>query len=102
MSTTPLVVRDERTVAVENAGYKWAFIFLAFALFIDILYRCIVRHEAVWDLIALVFVASVVGTVYQIRQKTLPHGWIKTGTLIALLAAVVGVIAMAIVLWLRS
>ncbi len=32
MSNQQRVLRDERTVAVENAGLKWACIFVAFAL----------------------------------------------------------------------
>ena len=35
MSTQPGVKRDERTVAVENASYKWAFTFIISALMID-------------------------------------------------------------------
>jgi hypothetical protein len=32
MSTIPTVHRDERTLAVENASYRWAYLFLSFAL----------------------------------------------------------------------
>ncbi len=92
MSTTPLVERDERTVSVENAGYRWAYTFLSFALLIDVVYRGLFRHEAAWDLLALVIVGGFVCTIYQARQKTLPHGWAKTGMLIALLGAVIGLI----------
>ena len=56
MSTIPTVERDERTVAVENASYKWAYILLIFALLIDVVYRGMVRQEAAWDLLALVIV----------------------------------------------
>jgi hypothetical protein len=35
MNTEQPVKRDERTVAVENAGYKWAYLFLAWPLAID-------------------------------------------------------------------
>ena len=52
MSTTPTVKRDERTVAVENTGYKWAYILVSFALLIDVMYRGMVRQEAAWDNIA--------------------------------------------------
>ena len=92
MSTTPLVERDERTVSVENAGYRWAYIFVSFALLIDVMYRALFRHEAAWDLMALVLVGGAVCTIYQARQKTLAHGWVKTGLLIALLGAVIGII----------
>ena len=100
MSTTPLVKRDERTVSVENAGYRWAYIFLSFALLIDVVYRGLFRHEAAWDLMALVIVGGAVCAIYQARQKALPHGSAKTGALIALLGAVIGIIIVWAILWL--
>ena len=102
MSTTPLVERDERTVSVENASYRWAYTFLSLALVIDVVYRGLFRHEAAWDLLALVIVGGAVCQIYQARQKTLPRGWAKTGVLIALLGAVIGFILEAIMDWLRS
>lgn len=75
MSTHQIVERDERTVAVESASYKWAYIFISFALLIDVMYRGLVRNEAAWDLMALVVVGGAVCAVYQARQKTLPS-WI--------------------------
>ena len=96
MSTQQSVVRDERTVAVENASYKWAYILLTYALFIDMMYRGMVRHEAAWDLMALVIVSGTVGTLYQARQKALAHGWLKAAVLIACLGAVIGAIVVVI------
>ena len=101
MSPSPLVERDERTVVVENAGYKWACHFLVFALLIDFFYRYY-RHEIAWDLLGLAFMAGVVCTVYQARQKALPHGWVKTAALIGLLGGVIGAIAVAIMLCFRG
>ncbi len=66
---------DERTEAVEYASYKWAYIFITFALFIDVIYRGAMRNEAAWDLMALAVAAAAVSTIYQARQKTL-SGWI--------------------------
>ena len=101
MSPPSVVERDERTVAVENAGYKWACHFLVFALLIDFFYRYY-RHEIAWDLLGLAFMAGVVCTVYQARQKALPHGWVKTAALFACVGAVIGVITTWILIWLRS
>jgi hypothetical protein len=88
MSTHQSVKRDERTVAVENASYKWGLIFITFALLIDVVYRGAVRNEAAWDLMALVIGSSAIGTVYQVRQKTLPKA--------VLVAIVVGAVAAVI------
>ena len=59
MNTQQNVGRDERTVAVENASFKWAYIFVAFALLIDGAYRGAVRHEAAWDLLALAILPGI-------------------------------------------
>jgi len=75
MNTPKNVIRDERTVAVENAGYKWACIFLIYALLMEVVYRGVVCKEAAWDLFALACVPGVICAIYQARRKTL-SGWI--------------------------
>ena len=103
MSIDSSAERDERTVAVENASYKWACTFLTFALLIDVIYRGLVRDEAAWDLLALVVVGGAVSAVYQARHKTLPRAWAKKGTLIGCVAGVIGLAVAAIVAcWSRS
>jgi hypothetical protein len=94
MSASQSVERDERTVVVENAGHRWAYLLVAYGLLIDVIYRAMVRHEAAWDLMALVIVGGAVCTMYQARQKTLAHGWAMKGVLIALLGGVIGIIAL--------
>ena len=96
MNTHQCVERDERTVAVENASYKWACIFVAFALLIDGAYRGVVRNEAAWDLLALAIVPSLACTMYQARQMILGKRWIRDAVLIACLGAVVGIISIVI------
>jgi hypothetical protein len=93
MSTTQVVQRDERTVAVENAGYRWAYGVLTYALLVDVMYRGLFRHEAAWDLMALVIVGGAICTVYQARQKTLGHGWVMKVVLVCFIAAVLAFIA---------
>ena len=93
MSTPQAVERDERTVTVENASYRWAYIVLTYALLVDVMYRGLFRHEAAWDLMALVIVGAAICTVYQARQKTLVHGWVMKAVLGAVIAAVIAFIA---------
>ena len=93
MSTPQAVERDERTVAVEHASYRWAYIVLTYALLVDVMYRGLFRHEAAWDLMALVIVGGAICTVYQARQKTLVHGWVMKAVLGAVIAAVIAFIA---------
>lgn len=96
MSAIECVERDERTVAVENASYRWAYSLLTYALLLDVMYRSLIRHEAAWDLMALVIVGGAACTVYQARQRTLTHGWVMKVVLVACVAGVIAaVVAMA-------
>jgi hypothetical protein len=101
-TTQQSVLRDERTVAVENASYRWACTFVSFALLIDVMYRGAVRSEAAWDLMALAIVPGIVCTMYQARQKTLAGGWLKTVVLIVCLTGVVAAFLAAILAMTRA
>jgi hypothetical protein len=92
MSTPQAVERDERTVAVENASYRWAYLLLTYALLVDVMYRSLIRHEATWDLLALVVVGGAVCSVYQARQKILAHGWVMKAVLVACIAGVIAAV----------
>jgi hypothetical protein len=83
------VVRDERTVVVEDASYRLAYGFITFALLLDVMYRSLVRQEASWDLLALVIVGGVVSTLYQWKQKTLTGRSFKMAAVVFVVAGVV-------------
>ena len=101
MSMTPSVERDERTVAVEDAGYRWAYLFVYFALIIDAGYRAAFRHEAPLDLLALILVSGTACMIYQIRQKVWTRSQTRIAVLAGLFGAVFGVVG-AIVIGFRS
>lgn len=88
------ILRDERYYAVENASYKIGFSIFTFGLFAAILYRSIFRHEASWDLFALIIIASTAATIYQGVHKVLPFSWKK----LLLYMAAVAVLA-AVTTW---
>jgi hypothetical protein len=71
-----IVDRDERTVSVENAGYRWAYMFVTYGLLLSVAYRAFVREEASWDLLALVIVSGGVATMYQGRHRVLSRPWL--------------------------
>jgi hypothetical protein len=75
MSTT-LVQRDERTTVVENASYRWAYLFLSFGLLAVVAYRSFVLGESSWDLLGLVILGGVVTTVYQGFHRVLGKQWV--------------------------
>jgi hypothetical protein len=97
MSTTPTVERDERTVAVENASYRWAYLFLSFGLLALVAYRSFVHHEGAWDLLALVVLGGILSAAYQGIHKVLTAQWAAT-CLLTIVAA--GAVA-ALTAWLR-
>lgn len=96
MSTHHSVQRDERTEAIENASYKWAFAFITFALLIDVMCRAAFRHEAAWDLMFLACVPGMICGIYQARQRTLGQGWAWKLTLVGSATAFVAAIVAAI------
>jgi hypothetical protein len=100
MSTSQSVKRDERTVAVENASYRWAYCLLTYALLVDVMCRALVRHEAAWDLMALVIVAGIGTSVYQARQRILTQGWVMKVVLAGCVAAVFAAILAMTFSWL--
>ena len=89
------VVRDERTMTVENVSYRWAFQLLSFGLLLDVAYRGLVRNESSWDLLALVIVTGMAATLYQAANKVLSRRWVLSAVVTAVAAAA---IAAAIVL----
>jgi hypothetical protein len=88
------VERDERTVAVENASYRWSYVVLCFGLLLAVIYRSLVRQEAAWDLLALVVIGGAVGTAYQGFQRVLTRQWTVTAIL-TMVAAAVGAFVVA-------
>ena len=97
MTTTATVDRDERTVAVENASYRWAYLFLSFGLLVLVAFRSFVHNESPWDLMALVILGGILSASYQWFHKVLTAHWAVT-CLLTVVAA--GVLA-ALTAWLR-
>jgi hypothetical protein len=89
-----MVQRDERTIAVENASYRSAYLFLSYGILALVAYRSFVLHESGWDLLALVILGGVVTTAYQGIHGVLNRQWAATCLLTAIsagaLAAVIG------------
>jgi hypothetical protein len=79
MSAPQSVVRDERTVVVENAAFRWGFYSFYLGLLVDCLYRNKVRHEDIGDLLVVLGVGATIVTVYLIRHKAAvpPLPWQK-------------------------
>ncbi len=86
-----LVEKDERTTAVENAGYAWGYKVLAYALLLDVMYRSFRFQETPWDMFAVIVLAGLVVTGYQLKEKTLSRTWAATAVWAAAVAAIFAV-----------
>jgi hypothetical protein len=80
------VHRDERSIAVENASYRWAYLFISFGLLALVAYRSFVYEESPWDLMALVILGGFLSSGYQWFHKVLTGHWIAT-CLVTMVAA---------------
>lgn len=90
------VEKDERTTWIENISYKFGYLFMAYALLLDIAYRSYFRKEAPWDLFGIIIAGGLVTSIYQYQQKVIGRSWAKTSLLTVLIALVLGlVIALA-------
>jgi hypothetical protein len=90
--TTQPIMRDERTVATENASYRWAYFVLSFGLLVSTAYRTFGRHESAWDLMTLVILGGAVATFYQGRGRVLSQRWAVASAAAALLALIIAVV----------
>jgi len=84
------VVRDERTLSVENASYRWGYLFLAYGVLLIAAYRGLVQRVASWELLALVIVSGLVTTLYQGRHRVLTGRWAAVALGAVILAALLG------------
>ena len=84
------VVRDERTLSVENASYRWGYLFLAYGVLLIAAYRGLVQRVASWELLALVIVSGLVTTLYQGRYRVLSRRWAAVALGAVILAALLG------------
>lgn len=86
------VERDERTVVVEQASYRWGYLFLSLGILVSVMYRSYIRREASWDLLALVILSGVVTTAYQLRHQVLTGRSVRVGVFVAGVALAVAAI----------
>ncbi len=84
-------LRDERTVAVENAGYRWSYLVLSFGLLGLAAYRSWLRGVAAWDLLALVIFGGAVNAVYQGGRRVLNKRWLVVTLVTFGIAALVAI-----------
>ncbi|MEO8083945.1 MAG: hypothetical protein ABI780_08990 [Ardenticatenales bacterium] len=95
-TAAPEVQRDERTIAVEHASFRLAYLFLSYGLLAAVAYRSFARHEQPWDLMALVVAGGVVSAGYQAAHGTLNRRWAVITALTLIAAAILAAFAVAV------
>ncbi len=94
--TAKPIMRDERTVATENASYRLAYLVMSFGLLVSTAYRSFARHESAWDLLALVILGGAVATFYQGSRRVLSQRW-AIASAVAMLAALVLAVVLVLI-----
>ena len=87
-----LVRRDERESSVDHAADRLAYLVLSFGLLAIVAYRSVADGAASWDLLGLVVLGGVVGTLYRVAQRAVSREWtiVAAGTAgIALVVALI-------------
>lgn len=93
MKDTP-VFKDERSIAVENASYRWGYFVLTYGLLIIVAIRAFFFNESNWDLMALVIISGLVTTAFQGYHQLFTRRWIYLFGLTLVIAA--GVAALVV------
>jgi len=83
----PLVERDERTTAVENAGYRWSYLVLSFGLLVIVAFRSFSFGEQSWDLLGLVLLGGIVNAGYQRMHRVVYTRWVVLSVVTMIAAA---------------
>jgi hypothetical protein len=87
-----MVEKDERTTFIENISYKFGYMFITFALLLDVAYRSLKLNEASWDLLSIIIISGVIMSIYQYRQKILGKTWMRTFIVTFIIAFIVAII----------
>ena len=70
-----LVPRDEREQGIDRAADRLAYLVLSFGLLVIVAYRSFVDGAASWDLLALVALGGIVGTLYRMARRAVSPEW---------------------------
>jgi hypothetical protein len=91
-----LLPRDERETSVDLAADRLAYLVLSFGLLVIVAYRGFVDRQASWDLLGLVILSGMVGTLYRLRGRVVTRRWesVVAGSVVVALvvAAIIAVV----------
>jgi len=87
-----LVPRDERELGVDLAADRLSYLVLSFGLLGIVAWRSFANGEAPWDLLALVIVGGLVGTLYRAGRGAVSGRWLLPGFVAIGIALVVALV----------
>ena len=85
--------RDEREQGIDHAADRLAYLVLSFGLLAIVAYRSFADGATSWDLLALVVLGGVVGTLYRLARKAVSREWVLIAAGTAVVALIVAMIA---------
>jgi hypothetical protein len=88
-----LVPRDEREQGIDHAADRLAYLVLSYGLLAIVAYRSFVDGTASWDLLGLVVLGGLVGTLYRLARRAVSREWMIVAAGTAAVALVVAAIA---------
>ena len=88
-----LVPRDEREQGIDHGADRLAYLVLSFGLLAIVAYRSFVDGVASWDLLGLVVLGGVVGTLYRLARRAVSREWIFVAAGTAVVAVIIAAIA---------
>jgi len=95
------VIRDERTIAVENASYRLAYSLLSMGILVCGAYRGFMFDQACWDLLGLVIFTGWIAVAYQGAHRVLSWRFAREAFAVMLLGGVIAAIVAAVMQSLR-
>ncbi len=95
------IIRDERTIAVENASYRLAYCVLQFGVLISVAYRGLMFDQACWDLLGLVILTGWIAMAYQGAHQVFVWRFTRATIGILVLSAVIAAITAAVMQYMR-
>lgn len=84
-----MVEKDERTTFIENISYRFGYIFITFALLLDVAYRSLKLNEAPWDLLGIIIISGFFMSIYQYKQRILGKAWLRIFVLTFTIALII-------------
>ena len=87
-----LVPRDEREQGIDHAADRLAYLVLSFGLLAIVAFRSFVDGTSSWDLLGLVVLGGLVGTLYRLARRAVSREWVIVAAGTAAVAIVVAAI----------